>query len=139
MTQPATTPAPSFEQFASLYDAKRRLDAELRGIKAQIAALEEPLMEQLTAQGLRSCHLTTGETVYLHRQVWAGVKSDGDKATAEEKRRAVEALEQLGMTDMVTLNYQTLSAWCREHDQLPPELDGVIELEEKYSLRCRRG
>lgn len=139
MTIAEKKPVPTFEEFAELYEKKRRLEASLRGIKAAIGAMEEPLMEQLSAQGLKSVSLTDGSSVYIHRQVWAGVKSEGDKTTPEEKRRAVEALEALGMTDMVTLNYMSLSAWCREHEDLPPGLDDVIELEERYSLRCRRG
>lgn len=131
--------APTFEEFAELYEKKRRLEASLRGIKARIGAMQEPLMEQLSAQGLKSVSLTDGSSVYIHRQVWAGVRSENEKTTPEEKRRAVEALEALGMTDMVTLNYSTLSAWCREQESLPPGLDELIELEERYSLRCRRG
>ncbi len=114
---------------------KRELDAEARKIGEVIDQIEAALLEQWIEAGRQSERLD-GYTVYLSPKTWATPKDDNRHAV-------VEALETLGMADMVTYNTITLSAWFRERKELgeevPPKLAEVVDLVTKHSLNVRKG
>lgn len=114
---------------------KRELDAESRKIGEVIDALESALLEQWIEAGRQSERID-GYTVYVGKRTWATPK-DGDR------HAVVEALEALGMADMVTYNTQTLSAWFKERaeagQEVPQTLAEVVDLTDKFSLNVRKG
>lgn len=68
------------------------------------------LTEQLAAVQARieaAGPRTERKQFYIHGQLWAGPKED-------EKQNLIEALRSAGRDDLITLNYQSLSAEVRE-------------------------
>ena len=129
----------NFRRYVTLSLSKRQLEDQISAIKTELKTLEEPLLEELLEEGVRSIKLDSG-TVYMHKQKWARVvPSNGDgKTTQADRVRALEALESIGLREQfAALNHQSLSAWAREQD-LPPELDGIIRVDEEISLRVRK-
>ena len=67
--------------YADLMRRKRALEEELREVKAQISTTQDPLLEHLAEEGIRSIKTEDGSTVYIHRAVYVGAKeSDYDRA-----------------------------------------------------------
>ena len=119
------------------------LEAAIRYHKAQLAALENEqkaiellLLGEWERIGQGSARIN-GFTVYIHRQLWAG--------TAEGKSGSdvAEALRDMGLGHLATANWQSLSAWVRElaqnEESLPPALEGVVAVTERFGLRTRKG
>ena len=126
----------TWRDFASLAQRKRALEQELREVKAQITTTQEPLLEHLAEQGMRSIKLDDGSTVYIHRAVYVGAK-DTNYA------RACDALDAAGLGDFVQrrFNSNTISAWYREQtangDTIPSDLEDTLDVAEKINLRVR--
>lgn len=120
---------------------KRELKVNLKSIQDAIDLLEEPLLEDLLQDGVTSIKID-GATVYMHRIQRARViPAHGEgAATQEDRQRALEALEKIGMRrEFETLNHNSLSAWARQLPEgLPDELTGSIRLDEETSLRVRK-
>ena len=115
--------------------------AEVKSLEEQMDALKEPLLKQLQETGVQNVK-AGGRTVYLHRQVWAGL------GEGVSKEQVIEALEAAGMEDYVykTFNSQTISAYVRDQKEgpdglpvLPPELAGKLVAKEVYEIRVRKG
>ena len=64
--------------FKKLAERKRELEASLREVKNQMAAEQEPLLDELAESGLRSAKLEDGSTIYIHRSVFVGAKDTDD-------------------------------------------------------------
>lgn len=133
--------------FVALSDEKAALDARLKVVKDELAALSDLLATQFALAGVPRMTVN-GRTVYLHRQVWASVQpEDGDLDAA------FKVLERYDMGWMVkpTVNSQTLSARIREMekefegldfqdflDSLPPDLRDALRITEKFEVRSRK-
>jgi len=83
-------------------------------------------------------------TPYLFRQGWVKVVRQGERATDEEKARAIRALDEAGLGDFAdrSINSQGLSArwreWEKNGEDPPAELDGVFEFEKRSEIRVRK-
>ena len=122
--------------FKKLAERKRELEASLREVKKQMAAEQEPLLDELAESGLRSAKLEDGSTIYIHRSVFVGAKdTDYD--------RACDAFADAGMGEFVQrrFNVNTVSAWYREAtadgESIPSALEDVLDVNERVSLRVR--
>jgi hypothetical protein len=122
--------------FKKLAERKRELEASLREVKNQMAAEQEPLLDELAESGLRSAKLEDGSTIYIHRSVFVGAKdTDYD--------RACDAFADAGMGEFVQrrFNVNTVSAWYREAtadgESIPSTLEDVLDVNERVSLRVR--
>jgi len=122
--------------FKKLAERKRELEASLREVKNQMAAEQEPLLDELAESGLRSAKLEDGSTIYIHRSVFVGAKdTDYD--------RACDAFADAGMGEFVQrrFNVNTVSAWYREAtadgESIPSALEDVLDVNERVSLRVR--
>lgn len=127
-------------ELIALRDKKDRLDQELKEVVAEMDVVKEPLLKQLQETGVQNVK-AGGKTVYLHRQIWAGI---GEGVTKEQ---VIEALEAAGLENYIyqTFNSQTLSAWVREQKEgpdglpvMPPELAGKLIPREIFEVRVRR-
>lgn len=124
------------KRFVELSAQKRRLEGELVGVKAELRALGEGLLQSMIEEGVPrlSVESSDGEgLVYMHEQTWAKPK-DGDR------HRLVRVLEALGMGDLVTYNSQSLSSYVREalaSESLPEPLREVLELDVRVQPRVR--
>lgn len=127
--------------YAELDQKRLRLKKEAESLDAQLAPLEEAILEEIAQEGMAQVKIETPEfgrvTVYLERKIWAKCV-DGDWA------RAVDALRDAGLGDYVETKYNTssFSAYLRELDKagspLPEPLIGAIEPEARLSVRTRR-
>ena len=120
--------------FKKLAERKRELEASLREVKNQMAAEQEPLLDELAESGLRSAKLEDGSTIYIHRSVFVGAKdTDYD--------RACDAFADAGMGEFVQrrFNVNTVSAWYREAtadgESIPSALEDVLDVNERVSDR----
>jgi len=139
------------KKYVKLADQKSQLEGELKKIKAEMANIEENLIDYFQRHSLRN--LGAGDrTVYLHRQIWASLP---DKVAGHDM------LRKHGFSDLVEdkVMPQRLSAWVRElfaeAEQnegeavissenlnellpLPDELKSQIKVTEKFSIRVRK-
>ena len=123
-------------RYAELLQQKRLLEKDLREVKRDIAAAQEPLLDKLAEQGLRSIKTDEGDTVYMHRAVYVGAKdTDYD--------RACDAFSAAGLGEFVQrrFNSNTVSAWYREAtaegQSIPQALEDVLDVNERITLRVR--
>ena len=70
------------------------------------------------------------------------INTFADLGIGSIKPMAQKILEEQGLTSMITLNYQSLSAYIREivksGEDLPEEFNGVISYHDKMSLRLTK-
>ena len=122
-------------RYVALEERRRKLEAEIDTIKAEVAELEQRLLPQFEQGGLQRVSID-GRTVYIERKLWARAK-DGNKAAV------CKALKRCHLGDYVeeTFNTNSLSAYIRELDRegrpLPPSLAVVLDVSEVFKLRTR--
>ena len=120
-------------KFKELREQKTALNSELREVNEQLDQYTNAITEMFATDGIDSIKVD-GKTIYKRNQIWAKIE-DG------KKEQAMEILEKLGFDDMISLSWQRLSAFVREHIEndapLPPEFEGVIGHTDKISLGLR--
>lgn len=125
---------PSTRDYVALTREKRELDAASRRLGEQLAEMERQMLEAWVEDG-RSSESVDGYTAYLTSRTWARPKGD-------DRQGVVRALEALGMTEMVTYNTQTLSAWFAEQakagEEVPPTLAEAVSLTTDWSINVRK-
>ena len=126
----------AWTDYAELAQRKRALEHELREVRAQMNTTQEPLLDHLAEQGVRSIKLDDGSSVYIHRAVYVGAKdTDYD--------RACTAFADAGLGEFVLrrFNTNTVSAWYREAtaegSSIPRALEDVLDVNERITLRVR--
>lgn len=123
-----------FQQWVELQERRRALKAELDTVEEEAKTLETKIVDEMTQVGIQHFSLEKW-TVYISTLRSASIR-DGDK------QRAVEALRSLGLEDMVTANYQSVSAWVREHlnagQPLPPAFEAAFVVNETHKLAMRK-
>ena len=127
-----------YQHYAAKVALKRELKAKLTELEADIKETETALLDEMGSEGVTQVRVETSEgpfTLFPKRVVWAGVEEG-------QKLRAIEVLESLGLKDLLSPNYQSLSSWVREHEEfgrpLPEEFKGVIAVREVFSLAVRK-
>ncbi len=141
-TTKETVPNP-VQKFVVLERRRRKLEVDLSQIKTDLATAEPIALEWMSNNGIDSC-VVADMTAYVKRELWA---KRPDDVSAEE---LCEGLTAAGLEEFVhpATNMQTLSGYVRELDkdkddpaeelQLPPELDGLLEVSERFRLRTRK-
>jgi len=133
------------------------LDAEVKASDAKTTKLKEErdelkklvfsLFEKMGVRSLKSGN----KSIYLLRQIWAGPK--------DTPYDVVQALEEIGMDNIVNFNSTSLASYVREiaranglvNDDgnivaeeeailavLPPQLKNVLKITEKIDVRVRK-
>ena len=132
----ATSALPSLSdlvmEYADLTEQRRDLEAEINRLKADLSAREEKLVEEFAQAGIQNIKTSTGQTVYLNREIFAKLVGD--------QKKAHTALRRAGLGDFIkdTVNSQTLRAWVREMDEvLPKGLQPYIDVTEVFRMRMR--
>lgn len=138
-----------YKRWVELENEKIGLEAQLDGVKAEMAGLEPRILEAMVDSGVARISVD-GRTLFTNRSLYA--------APAEGKARpdVVAALKTADLGDFVSENYNanSLSAYVREvadaaggrgvvslesiHDNLPEALRGVLTIVEKFSVRSRK-
>ena len=119
-------------KYTELTSKRRTLDAEVNQLKAQLAALEETLVEGFAQAGIQNVKTAAGQTVYLNREIFAKLVGDPKKART--------ALRRAGLGDFIkeAISSQTLRAWVREMDEaIPKGLQPYIDVTEVFRIRMR--
>lgn len=126
------------KRYAELTSLKRQAKATLNTIQEELTTLETELLDALAAEGIDQVRVDTDEgrfTIFPRRTIWGGIEEG-------KKMEAIEVLEKLGLKDLLSPNYQSLSSWIREHEEtgipLPEEFNGVIMVREVFSLAVRK-
>jgi uncharacterized protein YeeX (DUF496 family) len=122
------------EQLVELQQRKNALQSELAGINKHISNVEQQVLDQFIEGGVQSLKTAAGQTVYIHKQIWANAK-DGDYD------RACDALVVAGYGELVQRRFNTnrLSALVREigENEMPPVLKDALAVREQVSARVR--
>jgi hypothetical protein len=141
------------KKFIKLDQSIKKKEGEIDKLKEERRPLEEELMRRFQDGGIASMKSNAGVTVYVRRDLWAGAINEGKEALYA----AMKTVD--GVKEMVkeTVNVQTFSAWVREKidrhfgedakkkpveelkSALPVELQPVVNLSERFSLRTRKG
>tara|TARA_Y100000310_G_C20663369_1_gene806046 strand:- start:164 stop:910 length:747 start_codon:yes stop_codon:yes gene_type:complete len=125
-------------RYVELSKEKKRLDAELKSVKAEMDELggeEGILLNQFIENGLQSMK-ASGMNVHVRRDLWSKV--------LDSRAAACEALKASGHGALVREDFstQSLSALLREYDKggtdLPEEFEGKIGIHEKITLRATK-
>ena len=146
----AATTADLVNEFIELDRKRKALEGDVEEVKEKLAELEPQIMQRFENAGMRSMKSTSGVTIYIRRELWAGAAQGSEVLL-------LESLKQVGLGDMVKekVNTQTLSAYIREVEKnefggnevepekivqaLPPGLQTSVAITEKFSLRTRKG
>lgn len=133
---PGINPA-LLRRYQHLRDLQKSSEAEAEAFKQEANLIEAELVEAFGEAGMQNVNID-GRTIYLHRSTFA------QRAAGVDVEDVKAALRAAGADDLIseTVNHQTLSAYVRElldddGPGLPPALDGVLELGERYSIRVR--
>jgi hypothetical protein len=147
----ARTTINTAEKYVKLHERKEQLDSDLKKVKAEIAKMEEGLLEYFERHSINKLG-AGGRTIHLHRQIFASLI---------DKEAAHAALTEHGYGDLVEPRVmpQRLSAWVREllaeaeanEGEIPASSDNLadalpvpqsikqqIKVTEKFSVRVRR-
>ena len=130
-------------QFIEYSNDIKNKEAIIKILKKESKEIETQILAHFSDTGISSVKMDGG-TVYLHRQLWAGVDTQENEAPKDAMERAVKALREAGYEDLVSEKFSTqaVSAIVRELDKegedLPQEFEGAIRVAEKFSARLRR-
>lgn len=112
---------------------KEALEQQLKEINQERDRITGHVLERWSTDGVSSMKVD-GKTVYLRRSVYARVL---------DREHVADALRAAGLDSMLTPNTNTLSAWLREKEEqgepLPPSLDGIVGMYERFALGVRNG
>ena len=137
---PAALDPGKVRELADIEDRLRIAEGSVTELKARREALSKELMGTFEILGYDEV-VIDGRKVYLREDTYPNYREreDGTKFTAAD---AVEVLRTIGRGVQVspeTVNYQTMGSILREYrdaeQPVPPELDAVVKLDSKYSIR----
>ena len=114
---------------------RRSLGERDKELADERSRLEQQLLDDFQQNGIQSIR-ANGATVYLERKLWARPNAPRDKVAA--------ALRDAGLDEYVKEDFNTnsISAYARELDEtgeeLPPELQEVLTVNEVFKVKTRR-
>lgn len=95
------------QQLVSAHKRKKGLEAELKEVGQEIAALSEVCLNRFIEEGTQSMRVD-GRTVYLYRQIFPSI------ADGYSRQDVKHALETLGLDDLISYNSASLGSYVRE-------------------------
>jgi hypothetical protein len=130
--------SPSVNRLVELQARKNELSGELRRVNDEMARVQEQVIDAFVEAGVQSLKTKSGQTVFLHTQVWANAR-EGDYD------RACDALVVAGYEDFVERRFNTnkVSALVRELRQergeegVPLPVRDALQIREVVSARVR--
>jgi hypothetical protein len=100
----------SLKRFVELETKKKEIDAELKRVNKELDELESALIPDFVLDGVQSMNVD-GRTVYLARDIYAGV---AEGATKDSVIDALKANDETCAFIAEGYNANTLKAWVRE-------------------------
>ena len=141
--EPDNTRDGRIKHYIDLHVEKRRIEAELRKVKDDIAPLESWIADDFAERRCQSINLD-GHTVYLRRDL--SVKSCGGDTAA-----IVDKLRRARLGELIGVNWPRIKAWVKERcyredigewqadvSKLPPSLRDVVEVTELVRVSCKK-
>lgn len=152
----ATPPDDPLARFVALEHERRRLEAALKKVTDEAAALEERILDEWADRGQQNARVA-GMTVFIANDFYC------NKAPGVDKRVVCNLLNQVGLSSLVGPDYNasSLKAWVKERIRdwaeehalageelpvdpvetarraLPPELSSVLSCGTVARLRTR--
>lgn len=135
MTRKETELKKEYGMYAALFKQKKQTETKLAGIKERMAKIESIVLEEMTESGVASMNIKD-VTLYIKRELWAGVVRGEDETSRMAQSRACEFLDEFGLGHLYALkvNTQGLSAYFREEDK-KGTLEETLKPMEK-GLKC---
>lgn len=124
------------EFLKELRDRKQELEAEVKGINAEIESVADELIADL---------IENESTGFNHKGFnYSLVVKEYPAAEPERKDELYAVMKEKGFEDLFTINTNTLSATVRDlkennDGQMPEWLDGLIKVAEKTTIQIRKG
>lgn len=124
------------EFLKELRDKKQELEAQVKGINAEIESVSAELIQDL---------IENESTGFNHKGFnYSLVIKEYPAAEPERKDELYRVMKERGFEDLFTINSNTLSATVRDlkennDGELPEWLEGLIKIAEKPSIQIRRG
>lgn len=124
------------EFLKKLRDKKSELEAEVKGINAEIESVAGELIADL---------IENESTGFNHKGFnYSLVVKEYPAAEPERKDELYAVMKEKGFEDLFTINTNTLSATVRDlkennDGQMPQWLDGLIKVAEKATIQIRKG
>ena len=124
------------EFLKELRDRKQMLEAEVKGINAEIEGTQGELIADL---------IDNESTGFNHKGFnFTLVIKEYHGAEPERKEELYEVMKEQGFEDLFTINSNTLSATVRDlkennEGELPEWLEGLIKIAEKTTIQIRKG
>jgi hypothetical protein len=124
------------EFLKELRDKKQELEAQVKGINAEIESVSAELIQDL---------IENESTGFNHKGFnYSLVVKEYPAAEPERKDELYRVMKERGFEDLFTINSNTLSATVRDlkennDGELPKWLEGLIKIAEKPSIQIRRG
>jgi len=124
------------EFLKELRDRKRELEAEVKGINAEIDSVAGELIDDL---------IENESTGFNHKGFnYTLVIKEYPAAEPERKDELYSVMKERGFEDLFTINSNTLSATVKDlkennDGQMPEWLDGLIKVAEKTTIQIRKG
>jgi len=124
------------EFLKELRDRKQVLEAEVKGINAEIESVQTELIQDL---------IDNESTGFNHKGFnFSLVIREYLSAEAERKDELYKVMKEQGFEDLFTINSNTLSATVKDLKEnndgnLPEWLEGLIKIAEKTTIQIRRG
>ena len=149
----ASTTKILLNKFIKLDQQIKRKEGEVDKLKEELGPIHDELLQRFQNEGTASQKTTSGTTVYINRQLWAGMTDGLDSAVMIERLKEHPETKELVKEKV---NTQTLSSWMREKvqeyfgpeqtkksemellDALPESLRPVLKITEKFQLKARR-
>lgn len=130
----------NIERFVALQRERRRIEAQLKPVKEELAQLEEALASEFAANGTQQIK-RNGATVYLSRDVQLKAK-DGTDAAVRQLLQSYPDMLALGHAKLKALVKECcydaeLETWELDSRKLPSEIAEAFDVSEMIKPRCR--
>lgn len=120
-----------FKQYKETYLKRKELKAELSELEGTIDQLKTLVIDEMLKSDVDAIKVA-GKNFSQTNTVFAKVV---------DKEKAIEVLRTMGLDDLISPNYNSLSSFIRDylkmHGKLPPEFDGIIEPFNKKNISLR--
>lgn len=131
-----------YQRYADLADLRKAKESDVDAIKEEMATIERDLLAAAADEGVASMTVAKADgskaIVYLRRDVRARNLKGPDETAA-----AIASIPDLAHLAMPRVNMNSLASVLRDLEDagepLPPELDGIVEPLEQFSMRVKKG
>lgn len=124
-------------EYADLRTEIKELEAKVKELRKTAENIEGQLLNDFANEGVQRMTVD-GKTLYLRREVWARRHTDVDST---DMAQALMGSERFADLVSPSVNMQSLSARVREYVQeeedLPPEVERVVRVDEVFRLGVR--